>query len=336
MFLDNYLVINPYKIKGRKKIEKLQQQRFFTTQFINHFQQAMKRYTIENVPNTCSERVIKQSLLCNCAVVFFRDKDSGGVFAMQGYPSGKGWNVNGDPISARVFSRNGLFNKEIDLYIPGSDEDPMIDKGITGESTNPKGVIVWENEERYPFIFNVIDFAYRIADTYKTIDTNRTWMKIPFIPVIPESMKESMEALVKAIEENEKFIPVTAKGGDLDRFDLHDMLGREEAVRMCMELIDWYEQKYRECCGFDSNSSIDKKGENLLSDEVNFNLDFTNKITNFNIDFLNKQLEYVNKMLGTNMKAVEVEGNDNEEAGLQSDDSTGDRGSEDSRKRISE
>jgi hypothetical protein len=161
-------------------------------------------------------------------------------------------------------------------------------------------------------------------------------MKIPFIPVIPESMKDSMESLVKSIEDNEKFIPVTAKGGDLDRFDLHDMLGREEAVRMCMELIDWYEQKFRECCGFDSNSSIDKKGENLLSDEVNFNLDFTNKITNFNIDYLNKQLDYVNKMLGTDMHAKEVEGNEDEKAGLQSDDSTGDPESDNGSKRASE
>jgi hypothetical protein len=323
MFLDEYLVINPYKIKGRKRIQRLEQYRFFQTQFINHFAQAMKRYTIRNLPATCSERLIKQSLICQGCVIFFKDKENGGIFALQGYPSGKGFNVNGDPVSGYVFSRNGLFNKEIDLYIPGSDDDKLITEGNVGESTNPKGVIIWENEERYPFIYNVLDFSKAIADTYKTIETNRTWMKIPFIPIVPESMKDAIGSLVDDIEANEKVIPISARLNELERFDIHDMCGREEAIRMCMELIDWYEQKFRECCGFDSNASIDKKGENLLTDEVNFNLDFTNKITNFSIDYLNKQLEIVNKFLGTDMIAEEVEGND-EETGLQSDDTATD------------
>ena len=81
-------------------------------------------------------------------------------------------------------------------------------------------------------------FPYRIADTFKIIDTNRNRMRIQFILAASESMKVGIEGLVDKIEDNEKFIPITAYINDLERFDIHDLMDREEAASMSMELID--------------------------------------------------------------------------------------------------
>ena len=64
-----------------------------------------------------------QSLLVYGAVVFFEEK--GTLLALPGAPSGKGYNMYGDPTSAWVFSRNGLFNKDLSLYVPGAEYDTL-------------------------------------------------------------------------------------------------------------------------------------------------------------------------------------------------------------------
>ena len=322
MWLDDLLFINPYKIKNRKKLAQFENDLLFMNQFQKNLETAMRRYRLKGLPDTCSERVILQSLIFNGKVAFYKDGET--VFGMQAVESGKGFNINGDPVSAYVFSRNGLINKEIDLYIKGADNSAIMTKGINSsinKSSRPAGVMVYENKQRYPFMHQLIYFTKAIADTYRTIDINRTWLKHPFMPICPETMVNSITEVFAKIENNEKIIPVSTGMKQIDELDFHEITGREEAITRCVELIDWYEQKYREACGFDANSSIDKKGENLLTDEINFNEDFTEKQTNAMIEYLQEQFDYVNEVLGTNITVEEYEGD--EETELPGDDTPG-------------
>ena len=92
--------------------------------FNEKLETAMRRYKLEGLPDTCSERVILQSLIFNGKVAFY--EDNGAIFAMQASVSGKGVNINGDPVNAYVFSKNGIINKEIDLFIKGADNSALL------------------------------------------------------------------------------------------------------------------------------------------------------------------------------------------------------------------
>lgn len=321
MWLDDLLFINPYKIKNRKKLAQFENDVLFMNNFNEKLETAMRRYKLEGLPDTCSERVILQSLIFNGKVAFY--EDNGAIFAMQASVSGKGVNINGDPVNAYVFSKNGIINKEIDLFIKGADNSALLNQGTMGYqgSVRPKGVLVYENKQRYPFINTIMYYSKTIADTFRTIDVNRTWLKHPFIPICPETMVNSVEEIFGKIENNEAIIPISTGMKDITELDLKEITGREDAITRCVELIDWYEQKYREACGFDSNSSIDKKGENLVTDEVNFNQSFTDKHTNELIEYLQEQFDYVNEVLGTHITVKEYESDEQNE--LQPNDASG-------------
>ena len=321
MWLDDILFINPYKVKNRKKLAQFENDLLFINNFQKNLETAMRRYRLAGLPDTCSERVILQSLIFNGKVALYKDGET--VFGMQASVSGKGVNINGDPVNAYVFSKNGLINKEIDLFVKGADNSAIMNKGTMGYqgSTKPKGVLVYENKQRYPFINTIMYYSKVIADTYRTIDVNRVWLKHPFMPVCPETMVNSINEIMGKIESNESIIPISTGMKSVDELSFEPITGREEAITRCVELIDWYEQKYREECGFDANSSIDKKGENLVADEVNFNEDFTERHTNAMIEYLQEQFDYVNEVLGTNITVEEYEGD--EETELSGDDTPG-------------
>lgn len=311
--IDDYFLIDFNRCKSKKKAAQYQNGKMFMQTFMRLMDTAMRRYKLEGLPETVSERVVLQALICNCNVTFFKDPKFGdNVLALPGYPSGKGFNVNGDPISSWVYAKNGRINQEIDLYVKGAEEAPKMNEGsiYTDLAQNPKGVMVWENETRYPFIETVLYYAACISDTYRTIDTDRMWLKTPFVPICEESMVPAMKEFFNKIVANNDFIPVSTGIHETDKIDFHDINGMDTNIKAAMELIDWYEQKFREACGFKSNAQVDKKGENLTEDEVCMSLDYTEKTTNDLIDYLQQQFDFVNEQLGTSIKVREVEGDE--------------------------
>lgn len=324
MFYDENLLINPYKIPNIKKLNKYENNFLFINEYNKKLEDGMRRARLKNLEPGMSDRLMLQSLIFNGQVCLFKDEEFGGVpMALQSTVSGKGINVNGDPVSAWVFSKNGVINKEIDLFIKGADKNGILNEGTIGygDSRNPKGVLIYDNKRRYPFINYIIYYAKVISDTYRTVDINRMWLKHPFMPVCKEEAVNSVKEVLKKIIDNEEIIPISTEYDISESFLLNPIEGRSEAITSAVELIDWYEQKWRECCGFDSNSAIDKKGENLLDDEVHFNDDFTGKHQNSYIEYLQEQFDFANEVLGTNIQVEEVEGANDEEDGLQPDDS---------------
>lgn len=330
---DEYFLIDFNKCKSQKKFAKYMNTRMFLQTFYRLMDIAMKRYRLRGLPETVSERVVLQALICHANVIFFKDPKFGdNVLALPGTPSGKGYNLNGDAISAFVYAKNGRINREVDLFVKGADEAPKLNEGsiFTELSQNPQGVMVWENKTRYPFIETIIYFAHAISDTYRTIDTDRMWLKHPFVPVCEESMVPSMKEFFNKIVSNEEIIPVSTGMHEIDKVDFHDIIGMDSSLKAAMELVDWYEQKYRECCGFKTNAQVDKKGENLTEDEVGMNLDYTEKVTNDLVDDLQEQFDFVNEMLGTNITVEEVEGDEDDNFN-EGPDRTGNDISEDDR-----
>lgn len=306
MWFNDYLMISLQGAKNKKKLTKLQNNVIFTTVFMRLFNEAITRYKFKGLPDTVNERVLLESLCIYGNVTFF-DKDNS-LLALPAVPSGKGYNMYGDPTSAWVFSKNGLFNQEIDLFIEGGVNAPILNTGTSGLELplENKGVMVWENYARFPFLNTTIYYASAIADTLRTIDVDRKWLKRPFIPVAEESLIPSINKMFESMTNNDEIIPVSTGVLDITKFDLKPVDVSPDIVKSASELVEWYENKYREMCGVQANTQVDKKGENLISDEVHANDQFTEKINDVLIDCINHYLEIVNKQFSTNITAERV------------------------------
>ncbi len=306
MWLNDYMLIDCGKIKSRTKLNKFKNEQLFITTFMRLFNEALNRYKITGLPDTCNERVILESLILYGCATFFNYE--GNVLSLPSAPSGRGWNIYGDPLSAWVYSRNGLFNKEIDLFVKGGDNSALIKRGMSGQiNGNPVGCMVWESQNRYPFLNTIIFYAEAITDTLRTIDVNRLWLKHPFIPVCEESLIPTVKKLFNDYNNNQDFLPVSTGILDVDKFDLKNLDVSPDAIKSAIELCEWYESKFREQCGVKANSQVDKKGENLTSTEINVNEEYTDGKDNSIVEYINTQLDFVNEMLGTSMKCISTE-----------------------------
>lgn len=299
--------------KGR--LSKLKNDLQFISQFNIKMMDAEHRYSIKGLPDTISERVVLQSLIWYGSVVFF-DKN-GNLMALPGVPSGDGFNVNGDVGSAWVFGRNGAFNEEVKIYLPGSDEDVFLaETNGYSSSKKYKGVMVWENYQRFPFMNQVMIFARAISDTMRTLDVCRANIKNPYIVVSEESVVPTVKEYFNKRDNNEEYI-ISSGIFPADKVKVLPLVTNSESLTGITSLIEWYEAKWRELCGVENNSQMDKKGENLIEAEVSVNDEYTSQSLDKVIKCIQEGLDDVNKIFGTNItvekNAVDEEKEDSED-----------------------
>lgn len=297
-----------------RKLDKMKNDIQFINVFSRKMMDALMRYKFEGLPDTVSERVVKQSLFWHGNVIFFEKE--GNVLALPGGGT-EDVNVYGDPKKAYVFGRNG-FNESVRLYIPGSDDSTFLRKGLSGltDSKSYKGVIVYEAYNRRPFADYTLEFSREIADSYRTLSVARTNIKSPFIVTAEESLVPTVRQFFKRRNENAEYVVSSGKF-TTDKINVIPIQTNEASIKNITDLIEWYENKYRELCGFKSNSDPDKK-ERLLVDEVNSNNDYTQIQTDKYLDCLNYYLEQVNTVFGTNISVTKTE--PEEEGGMEDDD----------------
>lgn len=296
------------KSTTRKKLAKRTNTFVFQNTFTKLVQDAMNRYRINGCPDTVSERVVLASLLFYGYVFFF--KKNGNVLALPGLPDGSGINAYGDFAGAYVYGCNG-YNERISLLMPGADDSRFLQKTIEGSYyKDGTGVMVRENPMLYPFVNTTYYFANCIADTYRTADVCRKNMKRPFIIVAEESVVPTVKKYFEDVEDNLEYV-VSSGVFPADKISVQPFDNNPDYVKVASGLIDWYEQKYRELCGFDNmGGQIDKKGENLISAEVTQNDSYTEQNVDQVLKYINKDLELVNEKFGTNMKAEATENED--------------------------
>lgn len=283
----------------KKKLASFKNQISFVNTFNVKVQDALHRYHFEGLPDTISERVILQALLWYASVVFFERE--GNLLALPCAPSGDGFNIYGDYGSVWAFSRNGMLNEEIKVYLPGSDESSFLGQTLGGiyDQTN-KGVLVWENTQRFPFINQTIFYSSAISDSMRTLDVCRKNIKNPYIVVAEESAVNTVKQYFESRDNNEEYI-ISSGVFPADKVKVLPLVTNSDNLQAITALIEWYEAKYRELCGVDNNSQIDKKGENLIQAELSVNDEYTDMSVDKCIETIQKGLDDVNKIFGTNI-----------------------------------
>lgn len=305
--------------KNRKRLADFKNMLAFQIVFQRLAEDSVNRYEIEGLPETISKRVVLQSLLWHGNVIFF--EKGGNLFALPGCPSGE-YNVYGEPAMAEVYSVNGYFNEPVKLYLPGSDEASFLERTDRTAPAKAKGVIVWENKQRYPFINSVFYYAERIADTLRTLDVVRENIKTPQIFFCEESVKNSVERFLEDRESNMSAI-ISTGVFEVDKVKTVPIDPKGTALSDITALVEWYENKFRELCGTENNGQMDKKGENLVQAEVEVNDQYTELGVDKCIETMQEYFDYVNDIFGTSITVKKKEAENEEESDLSGNDNDG-------------
>lgn len=296
-----------------KKLNKIKNDFVMQNEVIRNITDALDlRYDIIGLPETCSKRVVLQSLLFYGYVFFFEKQNN--LLALPGMPDGSGINVYADFAGAYVYGANG-YNERINLYIPGSDESAFLQRTIEGNRSGTSGgVMVRENKMLYPFINQCMYYAERQADTLRKIETAEKNAAAPYIITAEESIINTVKSFMQHRDNNEEYI-ISSGIFPADKIKLLPFDISADAIRVMTSTYDWYCSHFRELCGVKASTNIDKKGENLIQDEVNINDDYTAGQIDKVIAELNIGFDTVNKMFGVNISAKRKEvdnGSDND------------------------
>lgn len=296
------------KAPSSKKLNSFKNAFKFQNVFAALCAEAMTRYRIEGLPDTCNERVVLESLLWYGSVVFF--EKAGAIWALPGMPTAD-YTLNGNPTKSIVHGRNG-YVEEYRLYIPQGDKS-FGRIGTDGETAPEKGQAVWvrENYLVYPFIHHVIDFSEAIADTYRTLDVTRANIKRPYVITAEESIIESVKAFFNKRDNNEEYI-ISSGIFPADKINMLGLDMNPENIRDCTGLIDFYYSKFRELETISSApATIDKKAE-ITIPELNQNEGAEDAIRRTVQNVLEEELDFANKCLGTSMRFVSNTAEDKE------------------------
>lgn len=290
----------------KKKVTELRNSFVFENTFARFVTDALGRYEFENLPDTISERVLLQSLLWYGRVCIF-DKD-GNLLALPCAPSSAGLNIYGDYGSAWVFAANGQLNEQVKLFIHGGDIDTFLNRtnGDPMRGEERRGVLIRENAIMYPFIRIAMQFAEAVADTYRTLDIVRSNIKRPFIVTAEESIVPTVKKFLEQRELNYDSV-ISSGVFDPTRINLLPIDINGTSLTDATQLIEWYESQYKTLCGKKANSQMDKKGENLISAEVDINNEYSEFSVAKSLEYIQQGLDDVNAIFNTNIKVMEVE-----------------------------
>lgn len=309
--------------KNRRKLNEYRNNLTFQVVFAEQMEHALNRYDIEGLPETMSKRVILQSLIWHSSVVFF--KKDGQIFALPGVATDE-LNIYGEPGFAEVLSLNGKFNEKVKLYIPGTDMSEFLKAyDFVDTGGEPTGVILWENKERFPYIYSIIKSSLEIADTYRTLDICRANIKNPQVFYGEESMQKTVERYLEMRESNANAGFISTGILEADKLKIVPFDPKGTSLSDVTALIEWYDNKMKERNGVKNNSQMDKKGENLVEAEVDVTDESTKKNSSDVVEYLNEGLEIVNEFTGLSLKAVDKGGmdEDGEADDIRRDDTEG-------------
>lgn len=261
---------------------------------------------IEGLPDSIPQRTWKECALWNGGM--FEFEYEGGILGLPGIPTGN-ITLNGDPVAANVYGRNG-FTKEVPLYIPGGVDNKTV-REATGGMVAPKegqGVWIKANSLATPIVAYVIEYADKIADTLRTLDTTRANIKRPYVVVAEESIMNTVKAFFNSRDNNEDFI-ISSGVFPADKIKLLPFDTNAENIRDCTMLIEWYLSQFRQIISVSAPGTVDKKAE-VTTAEL-FSHEGVEQVHAQMIDeILEESIERANKFLGLNQSIKRKEVNE--------------------------
>lgn len=297
---------------GFKKATALQNMRSAQVTFARYATLASRIIKFEGVTDTCSDRVFREGFLWYPTVSIFKVGDN--YVNLPSVPGGRGFNAQGEFGDGYAYAKNGQVY-HINYKMPGEDETSFLARTPGPETPGEyRGVVLRANDMCYPLINTVIYYTEKIADMFAAIGNSSKLLKTPLLVQCDQKQRATFIKWYKELEANFPFIimPRGSINNNASRSSISiepfNVSANGDIIKPAVELIDWYDQRCLMELGIkNAGTQVDKKGENLTSDEVNSSDVVTNLVVDNMVNTINEQIERmgVHEMPGLeNLKCV--------------------------------
>lgn len=144
---------------------------------------AVSSFKWENLPDDIDPRFLEVTLFFNGSIAFFRDEELGKFLALP-YSNNGLLDVYNNPVSFRAYANNG-YQKEL---------------------TDQDAVICYNNMMRNTSVLDAEQYAYRLYQLERTLDTNINAQKTPIMIRCDENQRLTLKNLYMKYDGNQPFI----------------------------------------------------------------------------------------------------------------------------------
>lgn len=247
-------------------------------------QMAMSRFKWLNLPPNCDERFLEWTLLYEGVATIAFPKDRAGEF----------------------YSTRATFDSKPNVYDNFTKWRSTGNNGWNFYCNYKNGVLVWDNNTRYPLMSGIMIKAQELAHIQLTKEMNRFHQQIPWILKGPQSKKQDLINITKQVAGGEQAIIALDSFGDIEVDALMTnvpFIGNELAQDEKNTWNDVYHMLGIE------NSTL--KMERQTQDEINAQRQPTTMVALASISERRKAADYLNEHFGQYLMApIEVVWND--------------------------
>lgn len=246
-------------------------------QYFNRLRDLMlSRFKWKNLPDTIDERFLELQLLYKGKITFFKDEVMG-LLALP-FNNDSTLDVYNNPIRWRAYANNGY----------------------QAELNKDNAVICWNNKNRTPSILDIEQYAYRLYQYERAIDTNVNAQKTPIMIRCDENQRLVLKNLYMKYDGNQPFI-----FGDKDL----DMRGitvlNTGAPYLVDKLQSAKEREWNDFLTYAGYSSVSaEKKERMIVNEVERSMGGAMAARFSGLTERMIAAEAVNKMFGYNIEPV--------------------------------
>lgn len=275
-------------------------------------QMALNRYaelaahtlSFEGLTDTMSERTMREGLLWYPLVCIFKVGDS--WINLPAVPGGRGFNAQGNFGDCFAYGKNGRVY-HVNLHMQGEDETSFLSR-TPGPKTPGEyfGYAIRARDSCTPMIETVIFYSEQIADLLSALANCTPILHHPINFSVSQKQRATALKWYKELDSNIPFtfMPRVDESGNSFDASPVNMLKDGDIIKPTIELLDWFDQRCLTEIGIKNmGSQVDKKGENLISDEVNGTDTVTSLVVKNQVDLINQQIE--------ELKMNELEGLEN-------------------------
>ena len=235
---------------------------------------ALSRFEWKNLPDSCDERYLERALLYNGQAVYCKDEVMGDL-----------------TLKVTLGGRIGVYGIPVNYQGYG-------DNGYTIKLNPTNSVLIFNDYQRHPTYPVLSEFAMRLYDLDRTIDTNVQAQKTPVLITCDENERLSMENLYDMYQGNRPVI-FGKKGLRVEDFAVL----KTDAPYVSDKIYDLKTQYFNEALTYLGISNVSfEKNERLISDEVSRSMGGTIANRMAFLSMRKKAVEQINKMFGTNIE----------------------------------
>lgn len=284
-----------------KKAAALQNFRSGRRCFARYSELAAHTTSYEGYTETISERTMREGLLWYPLVTIFRVGDT--WINLPAVPGGRGFNAQGNFGDCFAYGKNGRVY-HVNLHIPGEDENAFLSRTPGPETPGEyEGYAIRANDSCTPMIDTVIFYSEQIADLLSAVANCTPLLHHPIDFQVSQKQRTTALKWFKELDSNIPimFTPLAEDGGSLMNVAPVNLLANGDIIKPTIEALDWFDQRCLTEIGVKNmGSQVDKKGENLLTDEVNGTDTVTSLVVKNQVNLINLQIKEqgINKITG--------------------------------------